>query len=205
MEEPAGVTGRPPDFLRELRCFPREMAAELNDHLQEAAAQARAQGADPAAAHREALRSLGNLGQLRRALVRAARSPLGIPLGMPWSERFLMGGWMVLGLLLLTRICAAIEPSFLSIGLSFGLGLSCTALGVLMLRGGSLALRWVQGGALAGILVVGLAWSALPVATRLGREMALQSWMLFAGMLVALLTSVLLVSHRARSPRASAP
>lgn len=190
MEKPTRMIPGRSEFSQELRGFRRDVAAELEDHLLEAMDRALARGATPAQARVEALQSFGDFKDLRRALSQTMRSLIGFQKGTPWMVKAAIGAWMGLGVLLVSRICAAPEPSLGSIAICITAGLLCTALGILLLRGGPRALTLVGFGAIAALVACGALWSS-QASEALVSSFALQSWMLWIGVMTALFSAAL--------------
>jgi hypothetical protein len=124
-----------PNALRQaLTGLPPQVAAELEDHLNEAAEAARRSGASSAEAEKIALLRLGDPGTVGKACLQAVRSDWWLRRGMPHELKAVIGGWMALGILFISRICAAQDPDTASIALCIALGLGSVGLGMALLR-----------------------------------------------------------------------
>lgn len=149
-----------------------DLAAELEDHLHEAADASRRRGADGTASRRVALQQLGDPAVIARDCQAAVRSDWWIRRGMPLGVKLIVAGWMALGILFTSRICAASEPSIGSIALCLTLGLGSVFLAASLVRGRRWPYRLALGASLAlgafALLVpwhpAGLPWMATALA-----------------------------------------
>jgi hypothetical protein len=117
-----------------LEGLPPEVAAELADHLHEAAEAARRKGGGSVEAEQMALLGLGDPASVSTACLQAVRSDWWLRRGMPAELKAGIAGWMALGLLFISRICVAQEPNAGSIALCVAVGLASVGLGMALLR-----------------------------------------------------------------------
>jgi hypothetical protein len=185
-------------FHQALAGLPPAIAAELEDHLLESAADSQSRGTPVDNAQSLALRQLGDPADIANACTRAVRCPWWCRRGLPIEWRVLVAGWMALGIFFTSRVCVAPEPSSLSIAICVLAGIASVVLGAILLRGRA-RLRRLAVAASVAITVLGgglLALSDLrPVITA---SYALGPSLSFALAAFGLLSAGVLQSRRLR-------
>lgn len=121
-------------FDEELRGLADPIAAELEDHLAEETERWRREGCSDVEARRRALEQLGDPRRLAREMAAAAHHPLWGTGTLPWSLRAVCLGWVVFGLVVLSRICTEETLPYPLIWGCVGLGVAGSSLGLLLLR-----------------------------------------------------------------------
>lgn len=149
-------------FAEELRGLAEPIAAELEDHLAEETARWKNAGLSAEEARRRALEQLGDLRQLAREMGDAGHDPVWGAARIPWALRLLCLGWVMFGLLVLSRICGDESLSFPLIWGCVGLGIAGAGVGLMVLRRREKLRRWALGTSLAvAALFVAKTWWAL--------------------------------------------
>lgn len=149
-------------FAEELRGLADPIAAELEDHLAEETNHWRQAGLTELEARRRALERMGDLRQLAREMGEAGQDPVWGAARIPWALRFLCLGWVMFGLLVLSRICGEESLSYPLIWGCAGLGIVGSGVGLMVLRRREKLRRWALGISLAvAALFVAKTWWAL--------------------------------------------